>query len=88
MVEAPVEHPFFVYGKGWSAVNPEMSMSRYKLECHALIVGDVCASLTPKSALNMDPQNIQDTSNDFHANVQQSASNMASQILQSQINSR
>lgn len=48
-VEAPVEHPFFVYGKGWCSVYPPSSMTKYHLQCSQLIVGDVCASLTKKS---------------------------------------
>ena len=49
-VEAPVEHPFLVYSKGWCSVNPEMSMQRYRLNCEPLVVGDVCASLTLKAS--------------------------------------
>lgn len=47
-VEAPVEHPFFVYGKGWCSVDPSSSMDKYQLPCKILTVGDVCASLTKK----------------------------------------
>lgn len=47
-VEAPLEHPFFVYGKGWSSVRPEMSAHRYNLHCNQLTVGDICASFTLK----------------------------------------
>jgi len=47
-VEAPLEHPFFVYGKGWSSVRPEMSAHRYNLPCCKLSVGDICASFTLK----------------------------------------
>ena len=47
-VEAPVEHPFLVYNKGWCSVNPAMSMQRYKLVCNTLVIGDLCASLTLK----------------------------------------
>ena len=47
-VEAPVEHPFLVYDKGWCSVNPEMSLQRYKLHCQPLLLGDRCASLTLK----------------------------------------
>uniref|UniRef100_H2YRU7 AXH domain-containing protein n=1 Tax=Ciona savignyi TaxID=51511 RepID=H2YRU7_CIOSA len=47
-VEAPVEHPFFVYGKGWCSVSPDRSMARYALVCQHLSVGNKCASLTLK----------------------------------------
>ncbi len=45
-VEAPMEHPFFVFGQGWSAVQPDRSLKSYALACHHLAVGDVCVSLT------------------------------------------
>ena len=47
-VEAPFEHPFFVFGQGWSSVRPELSLKCYGLQCHMLAVGDVCVSLTVK----------------------------------------
>ncbi|KAJ8303027.1 hypothetical protein KUTeg_019423 [Tegillarca granosa] len=49
-VEATLEHPFFVFGQGWSACEPERTRHRYSLECHRLTVGDVCVSLTHKEA--------------------------------------
>lgn len=45
-MEAPYEHPFFVFGQGWSSVRPELSLKCYGLQCHTLAVGDVCVSLT------------------------------------------
>lgn len=47
-VEATVEHPFFVFGRGWSSCEPKWTMKRYGLECHKLAVGDICVSLTHK----------------------------------------
>ena len=47
-VEATVEHPFFVFGQGWSSCEPVWTMKRYGLECHKLAVGDICISLTHK----------------------------------------
>lgn len=49
-VEATVEHPFFVYGRGWSSHNPERTLHRYGLSCQKLSVGDVCISLTHKDS--------------------------------------
>ncbi|CAH1779842.1 unnamed protein product [Owenia fusiformis] len=49
-VEATVEHPFFVFGQGWSSCYPERTLHRYGLNCHRLNVGDVCISLTHKDA--------------------------------------
>ncbi|XP_064640007.1 ataxin-1-like [Lineus longissimus] len=45
-VEATVEHPFFVFGQGWSSCRPQRTSQRYGLTCHRLSVGDVCISLT------------------------------------------
>ena len=47
-VEATLEHPFFVFGQGWSSCSPERTLQRYELSCHRLTVGDVCISLTHK----------------------------------------
>lgn len=47
-VEATVEHPFFVFGQGWSSCDPDKTLERYGLECHRLSVGDICISLTHK----------------------------------------
>lgn len=49
-VEATLEHPFFVFGKGWSSCCPQRTIKRYGLDCHKLSVGDVCISLTHKEA--------------------------------------
>ncbi|XP_013778759.2 ataxin-1-like isoform X1 [Limulus polyphemus] len=48
-VEAPMEHPFFVFQQGWSSCFPEQSLHRYGLVCQQLKIGDVCISLTQKS---------------------------------------
>ncbi len=47
-VEAALEHPFFVFGRGWASCAPELSRARYQLTCRPLEVGDVCISLTHK----------------------------------------
>lgn len=47
-VEAPLEHPFYVYQRGWSSFSPERSRARYGLDCHKLKAGDTCISLKKK----------------------------------------
>ncbi|KAL5021316.1 hypothetical protein ScPMuIL_000471 [Solemya velum] len=47
-VEATLEHPFFVFGQGWSSCDPQRTHHRYDLQCQKLSVGDVCISLTHK----------------------------------------
>lgn len=47
-VEATLEHPFFVFGQGWSSCSVSRSLARYGLDCQKLTVGDVCISLTHK----------------------------------------
>ena len=47
-MEATLEHPFFVFGQGWSSCSTERTLQRYGLDCHKLTVGDVCISLTHK----------------------------------------
>lgn len=45
-IDVPPEHPFFVYGQGWSSCSPERTAQLYGLTCHHLQVGDVCVSVT------------------------------------------
>lgn len=47
-MEVDLEHPFFVYGKGWSSISPEKSLSCYDLPCLRLSEGDMCISLSPR----------------------------------------
>ncbi|XP_061335983.1 ataxin-1-like isoform X1 [Pezoporus flaviventris] len=43
------EHPFFVYGQGWSSCSPGLTAQRFALPCHRLQVGDVCISISLQS---------------------------------------
>ena len=45
-ISASPEHPFFVYGHGWSSCSPSLTLARYSLSTHQLAVGDTCISLT------------------------------------------
>ena len=45
-----MEHPFFVFGKGWSSLAPRQTLQRYGLPCHKLAVDDVCIYLTHSSS--------------------------------------
>jgi hypothetical protein len=45
-VETPLEHPFFVYYKGWSSCSPDKSRDKYGLDCRRLEEGDNCISLS------------------------------------------
>ncbi|XP_053606213.1 ataxin-1 [Plodia interpunctella] len=47
-LESTVEHPFFVYGRGWASCKPERTLARYGLRVQRLQVGDVCVSLVPR----------------------------------------
>ncbi|KAM9301891.1 ataxin-1-like [Gastrophryne carolinensis] len=45
-LDVPPEHPFFVYGQGWSSCNPSQTAQLFALPCHRLQVGDVCISIS------------------------------------------
>lgn len=45
-IDVPPEHPFFVFGQGWSSCSPERTAQLYSLACHHLQVGDMCVSIT------------------------------------------
>lgn len=51
-VEVLAEHPFFVFGKGWSSCCPERTSQLFGLPCSKLTVGDVCISLTLRNLKN------------------------------------
>lgn len=44
-IDAGLEHPFFVYGKGWASCNPDGTYQLYGLKCQRLQVGDICISM-------------------------------------------
>lgn len=48
-IEVPPEHPFFVYGQGWSSCSPGRTAQLFSLPCHRLQVGDVCISTSLQS---------------------------------------
>ncbi|GCB70385.1 ataxin-1a [Scyliorhinus torazame] len=58
-VEVLVEHPFFVFGKGWSSCCPERTSQLFGLPCSKLSVGDVCISLTLKNLKNGSIKKVQ-----------------------------
>lgn len=47
-LDSTVEHPFFVYGRGWASCKPERTLVQYGLRVERLQVGDVCVSLVPR----------------------------------------
>lgn len=47
-LESTVDHPFFVYGRGWASCKPERTLARYGLHVSRLQVGDVCVSLVAR----------------------------------------
>lgn len=51
-VEATLEHPFFVYSRGWASCSPQRTYEHYGLRCEQLAVGDVCVSLTNRLPLS------------------------------------
>ncbi|XP_053305118.1 ataxin-1-like [Spea bombifrons] len=48
-LDVPPEHPFFVYGQGWSSCSPRQTTHLFALPCHRLQVGDVCISISLQS---------------------------------------
>ena len=66
-IDVPPEHPFFVFGQGWSSCSPERTAQLYDLACHPLQVGDVCVSIT----LQQQPQPQQQKQPQHHNSQQQ-----------------
>lgn len=55
-IDVPPEHPFFVFGQGWSSCSPERTAQLYGLACHHLQVGDVCVSITLQQQIQQQQQ--------------------------------
>lgn len=55
-IDVPPEHPFFVFGQGWSSCSPERTAQLYGLACHHLQAGDVCVSITLQQQLQPQQQ--------------------------------
>lgn len=68
-IDVPPEHPFFVFGQGWSSCSPERTAQLYGLVCHHLQVGDVCVSITLQQQLQ--PQQQQKKTQHHHSQQQQ-----------------
>ncbi|KAK6294552.1 hypothetical protein J4Q44_G00353820 [Coregonus suidteri] len=58
-IDVPPEHPFFVFGQGWSSCSPERTAQLYGLACHLLQVGDVCVSITLQQPPQQQKQPLQ-----------------------------
>lgn len=58
-IDVPPEHPFFVFGQGWSSCSPERTAQLYGLGCHHLQVGDVCVSITLQQQQQPQQQQLQ-----------------------------
>ncbi|KAE8608570.1 hypothetical protein XENTR_v10011535 [Xenopus tropicalis] len=61
-LDVPPEHPFFVYGQGWSSCSPRQTAQLFALPCHRLQVGDVCISISLQSAVKNDASTVSCTS--------------------------
>lgn len=63
-IEVPIEHPFFVFHRGWSSWNPQRTFDKFGLKCRKLKIGDTCISLIrrPHQLLSMQPQTKQQES--------------------------
>lgn len=48
-IEVPIEHPFFVYHRGWSSWDPAKTYEKFGLKCRKLKIGDTCISLIRKA---------------------------------------
>ncbi|KAM6942791.1 ataxin-1-like [Xenentodon cancila] len=55
-IDVPPEHPFFVFGQGWSSCSPERTVQLYGLTCHHLQIGDMCVSITLQQQQQLQPQ--------------------------------
>lgn len=74
-IDVPPEHPFFVFGQGWSSCSPERTAQLYGLACHHLQVGDMCVSITLQQQ-QLQPQQ-QKQPQHHHSQQQQQQQNLS-----------
>lgn len=55
-IEVPIEHPFFVFHRGWSSWNPQRTYDKFGLKCRKLKIGDTCISLVRRQNKHSAPQ--------------------------------
>lgn len=55
-IEVPIEHPFFVFHRGWSSWNPQRTYDKFGLKCRKLKIGDTCISLIRRRPKNQKQQ--------------------------------
>lgn len=77
-IDVPPEHPFFVFGQGWSSCSPERTAQLYGLACHHLQVGDMCVSITLQQPPHQPQQ--QKQPEHHHSQQQQGLSRTISKI--------
>ena len=63
-IEVPIEHPFFVFHRGWSSWNPQKTYDKFGLKCRKLKIGDTCISLIRKRRKKLDDPNQQQHESD------------------------
>ncbi|KAM9408577.1 ataxin-1-like [Pholidichthys leucotaenia] len=73
-IDVPPEHPFFVFGQGWSSCSPERTAQLYGLTCHHLQVGDMCVSITLQQQLQPQQQKQTQHHHSHHHQQQQNLS--------------
>ncbi|KAI2798839.1 Ataxin 1 [Blomia tropicalis] len=80
-LDSPIEHPFFVFQKGWSSCSPSVTSKRYGLSCNRLVKGDIVVTLANKSP---SPTPITGSTKSF---CSQSLASSSSSLLSSSSNS-
>ena len=88
-VVATLEHPFFVFGQGWSSCDPSRTLQRFGLASQRLNVGDVCVSLTHKDvakhAAEISKQQQQQSGTAGNSDFQPVKSEPCSDVVESQL---
>uniref|UniRef100_A0A1A7WMU1 Ataxin 1-like n=1 Tax=Iconisemion striatum TaxID=60296 RepID=A0A1A7WMU1_9TELE len=80
-IDVPPEHPFFVFGQGWSSCCPERTAQLYGLACHHLQVGDMCVSITLQQQQSQQLQPQLQKQPQHHNSQQQNMSRTVSKTI-------
>lgn len=79
-LDSPVEHPFYVYKKGWCSYSPVSSSRRYGLNCHQLNVNDIVVTLANRSTPNRPSKSLDSSCGSLSSSSSSSSANSLNAI--------
>ena len=80
MKNVPLEMPLFVRNKGWTSIRPDLTYSRYNLNCSQLEEKDQCVILLDSNDSNIVSKKLKHSSNRTDNIKEDRASNLEVEV--------